>query len=188
MIARWISTTACVLHLMVACVCLRVVGPRGSPISFGPSGISHIIPSGWRNNMTFDVFRLSIWGLAVGHCRRMSWRLLPGIGHLRNFLICLLCLTLGILHISWVLGIRGSVPRWGIWIHLVIGLEGLLGKLDFGILLKSFSILVNLIPGVSEVREKALHNLRLSDLLFFLRQQVGHGFTLQCLDVLLLEL
>jgi hypothetical protein len=60
--------------------------------------------------------------------------------------------------------------------------------LFFWILLKSLSILVNIIRGFSEVIEHALQDLRLSDLHFLLRQQVAHGFTLKHLDVLFLEL
>jgi hypothetical protein len=133
MTAGWVSTIACILHLLVACVCLRVVGRGGSPIRFGHRGISHIRASGWRMNMTFDGIWLGKWGLAVGHWRRF----LPGLGyHLRHSLLGLLCLTLGKLHFSWVLGLGGRVPRRRrTRIHLVIGLEGLFGKLDFGILL-----------------------------------------------------
>jgi hypothetical protein len=73
-------------------------------------------------------------------------------------------------------------------IHLLIGFESLLRKLDFGILLNSLFILINFMPGVVVSLGTLLDNLRLSDFELFLWEHVAQGFTLKSLDVLSLKM
>jgi len=101
-----------------------------------------------------------------------------GIDLLEELLIILICI---ILRRFGILCRRSTI-------HLLIGFESLLRKLDMGILLNSLVILGNFISGFVVSLGKLLECLLLSDLKLILRQHVVHGSPIKDLEVLLLEL
>jgi len=169
---------------------MRLKGRRCSPLRLRNVKVSQRFSRTWWIEMTFHGVRLRISVNIIGHLRR-SRGFLPCFGHIRQRLLCLLCWTFVMMRMSRILGRWGIVPSRSSnssRILLLICLEFLLGELGFGVLLKNLSFLVACILSFYQFLEGFLHNIRVSNLLHFVWEQVGHGFTFKSLDVLILEL
>jgi len=182
-----------ILHNLVARDFRRLKARRWSPLRLRVMKVYHWASRAWWIQMTLDDLRLRISRIVIGHLKR-SVGFWPIIGHIRHRLLCLLCWTLLMMCLSRILGRWGIVPSRTSSsssrraILLLICLEFLLGELGFGLLLKNLSFLVTSILCFNQFLEGFLHYIRIGNLLHFVREQVGHGFTFKSLDVLILEL